>query len=233
MTTIYQITDTHVGLEDDNVARKNFLVLMDYVSQNPVDFLLITGDLPNVDGSTEIYAWMKSKIPAAQKTYVIPGNHDYSDNLFQVFGEEICGNKDFVFTIQLESIDLVFTNTGSTNFPESQLAYLQRPEVREHSVLFTHFPTKKISDGFMDRNYPLQNIDATDKAIRASNIDHVFCGHFHTEFMVEDGYKLNVTPSPAFEVELHAIKAKITSPRIPIREINIQGTTTTSSVIYL
>ncbi len=68
MTTIYQITDTHVGLEDDNVARKNCLVLMDYVSQNPVDFLLITGDLPNVDGSTEIYAWRKSKIPAAQKT---------------------------------------------------------------------------------------------------------------------------------------------------------------------
>ena len=233
MTTIYQITDTHVGLEDDNVARLNFLVLMEYVSEHPADLLLITGDLPNKDGSTEIYSWMKSKLPATQRTHVIPGNHDIEGNLFQVFGEEICGNEDFLFTIELESIDLLFTNTGSTSFPDAQLAYLQRPEIREHSVLFTHFPTKKISDGFMDRNYPLQNIEATDKAIRASNIDHVFCGHFHTEFSIKDGYNLNVTPSPAFEVELHEVAAKITSPRIPVREINIEGTTTTSSVIYL
>jgi hypothetical protein len=75
--------------------------------------------------------------------------------------------------------------------------------------------------------------EATDKAIRASNIDHVFCGHFHTEFSIQDGYNLNVTPSPALGVEQNEIKPKFTPPRIPIREITIQSQTTNSCVVYL
>jgi 3',5'-cyclic AMP phosphodiesterase CpdA len=233
MTTIYQITDTHVMLESDSVAKRNFTTLMTYIAEHPADLLLITGDLPGVDGAADVYEWMKAQLPVGQKTHVIPGNHDDDANLYSVFGEQICGNEEFLFIIELEEIDLILSNTGSGMFPDEQLAFLKQPKIRKDSILFTHYPTKKISTGFMDINYPLGNIKKTDMAIRQSNIDHVFCGHFHTDYTIVDGYALNVTPSPAFCVDLDEKEPKITPPRIPLRKIEITGTQTTSSVIYL
>ena len=85
----------------------------------------------------------------------------------------------------------------------------------------------------MDITYPLGNILETDQAIRASNIEHVFCGHFHTELTLVDNYELNVCPSPAFDVALHEVEPNISRARIPLREISVNGTEVTSHVRYL
>ncbi len=231
MTTIYQITDTHVPHEPGKQTRQNFVELMQYVRRNPADILVITGDLPDTDGNKEIYEWMKAQLPPGQKTHVIPGNHDNDANLFEAFGEDICVNPDFFHTINLEEIDIVFTNTGSGEFPLQQLRHLTR--VRSHSVMFTHYPTRKISGGFMDMTYPLAHLVEVDEAIAKSNIQHVFCGHFHTEHKAVAGYDLHITPSPAFEVDLHDAELKRGKARIPIRKIEIKGTTTQTEVIYL
>lgn len=232
MTTIYQITDPHVPLQGTDVQAA-FLKLMQYVRENPVDLLIMTGDMPGIDGSAKVYEWIKSKVPETQKYYIVPGNHDDPSNLFAVFGEDVCGNAKFLFTEHLDEIDLVFTNTGSTRFPASHLNYLQQASIRKDSILFTHFPTKKISDGFMDRTYPLGNINEADKAIRESNIKHVFCGHFHTEFHIEDGYHLHVTPSPAFSIALDESEIVFTNRCIPLRKIQIEGRITTTEILYL
>jgi len=233
MTVIYQITDTHVPLEAENPVTTNFLTLMDYVRQNPADLLVITGDLPGEDGSREVYQWMKAQLPPDQKTHIIPGNHDNDSNLYETFGKPICVNPDFFHTIALDDIDLVFTNTGSGRFPLDQLEYLEGEHIRNQSVVFTHYPTKKVSNGFMDTNYPLQDISEVDAALKRSKIAHVFCGHFHTEHDVVDGYELHVTPSPAFEVSLNDAELKLGRGRIPLRRIEIEGTSTSSKVIYL
>jgi len=232
VTTIYQITDPHVPLQGNDV-QSAFLKLMHFIRENPADLLVMTGDMPGIDGSAEVYEWIKNKVPETQKYYVIPGNHDDADNLFAVFGEAICGNAEFLFTDPLDEIDLVFTNTGSTRFPVAHLNYLRQASIREDSILFTHFPTKKISDGFMDRTYPLGNIAEADKAIRESNIKHVFCGHFHTEFHMEDGYHLHVTPSPAFSIALEEPDIVFTDKCIPLRKIHIDGIICTTEVVYL
>lgn len=231
MTTIYQITDTHVPHGESEPARIKFASLMEYVEQNPADILVITGDLPAKDGDKEIYQWMKEQLPEGQKTHVIPGNHDSDSILFETFGEEICVNADFFHTIELEQIDLVFTNTGSGIFPSEQLSYLS--EVRNNSILFTHYPTRKISDGFMDITYPLEGLAEVDAAIAKSNIQHVFCGHFHTEHKAVAGYELYVTPSPAFEISLHDADIKVSDARVPIRKIEVDGSNTQTQVIYL
>lgn len=232
MTTIYQITDPHVPLQGNDVQAA-FLKLMHYVKENPADLLIMTGDLPGIDGSIEVYEWIKRKIPSTQKYFIIPGNHDDAAKLFRVFGSTVCGNSDFLFTEKLDEVDLVFTNTGSTRFPESHLNYLQQESIREGSILFTHFPTKKISDGFMDMTYPLGNVSEADKRIRESNINHVFCGHFHTEFYIEDGYHLHVTPSPAFSIALNETEIVFTKKCIPLRKIKVDGKLTSTEVIYL
>lgn len=231
MTLIYQITDTHVSHEEDKLTRKKFVELMEYVGKNPADILVITGDLPGEDGDIDIYRWMRSQLPAGQRTCVIPGNHDNDANLYEAFGEEICVNSDFFHTIELEEIDIVFTNTGSGNFPLLQLRHLAR--VRSHSVLFTHYPTRKISDGYMDTTYPLEHLLEVDAAIAGSNISHVFCGHFHTDHKAVAEYDLHVTPSPAFEVNLHESELSVSKARLPIRRIEINGTVTRTEVMYL
>ncbi len=231
MTLIYQITDTHIPHESDATAAKNFVTIMDYVLENPADLLVLSGDLPRKDGNKDIYRWIKSNFPAGQKTYVIPGNHDNAGNLFEVFGEEICVNKDFFHTLALDELDVVFTNTGSGQFPPEQLEHLNH--VRQGSVLFTHYPTRKISDGFMDSTYPLDSVSEVDSAISKSKIQHVFCGHFHTDHSTCAAYDLHVTPSPAFEVNLHDPEINVTSARIPIRKIAITDANLTTEVIYL
>ncbi|MBP18371.1 MAG: hypothetical protein CMQ21_05710 [Gammaproteobacteria bacterium] len=233
MTSIYQITDTHIILENDDLARNHFLILMEHFRKEPADILVISGDLPGIDGSLEIYQWMKKQIPSAQETYVIPGNHDDADNLYTAFGDDMCVNSDFLFTIPLSEIDIVFSNTGSNRFPEDQLAYLQDASIRENSILFTHYPTTRLTKGFMDTNYPLANASEADKVISGSNISHVFCGHYHTEHSINNDYQLNVTPSPAFEIDLYSTEFKLHKTRIPFRHIEVDGTNTQSSVIYL
>jgi len=230
---IYQITDTHVPPEDGKAVRSNFKTLMGYVSNNPADLLVLTGDLPGEDGNKEVYEWMKEQLPENQLTYVIPGNHDDDENLFEAFGEDICVNREFFHTLSLDEIDIVFTNSGSGVLPTDQLDYLSSDAIRQHSVLFTHYPTRKISDGFMDLTYPLKNQAQADKAITGSKIDHVFCGHFHTEFMSLGEYDLHVTPSPAFDIDLHDAEIRLSKSRVPIRKIEIDGTKVTTEVVYL
>jgi len=233
LTVIYQITDTHVPLEEDHIASINFQILMDFVRQNPADLLVISGDLPGEDGSEEVYRWMKNQIPTSQDTSVIPGNHDDPDSMYSIFGDDMCGNREFLFTRKLDQIDVLFTNTGSTVFPDDHLGYIRNPSVREGSILFTHFPTQKVSSGFMDLNYPLGNITEAHTTILKSNISHVFCGHFHTEHKVQGSYDLHLTPSPAFTVDLHSSEIVLGKPRVPIRKIEITGKDVTSSIIYI
>ena len=233
MTLIYQITDTHVPQDPNDVVTRNFLAQLDYINDHPADLLVISGDLPGKDGDADIYRFMKDHIGADQETVVIPGNHDNPEALLEVFGEKLCKNANFLHTISLEEIDLVFTNSGSGSFPSDQLAYLQAEHIREHSILFTHYPTKKLSDGFMDSTYPLANISETDEAIRNSRINTVFCGHFHCEHHVHQGYDLFVTPSAAFAIELTSPKIQISAARIPIRRISVDKTNITTEVLYL
>ena len=241
MTVVYQITDPHVPVAANDPVQLNYLRLMQFIASNPADLLVITGDLPPVgkDGDPEVYRWIKANIPLDQKTIVLPGNHDDATVMYTEFGAEHCHNREFCFTIPLVDVDLVFSNTCSGQYPQDQLAYLQQPHIRDNSILFTHYPTRKISDGYMDRTYPLGNASDADRVICKSRVEHVFCGHFHTQHQVRvqgpdtGGYFLNVTPSPAFGVELNEAKPVVTPPRIPLRKIEIIGTDVRSEVIYL
>ena len=233
MTVIYQVTDTHIPVFGNLGVRENFLALMEHTRKAAPDLLAITGDLPGEDGSRAAYEWMRSVIPDEIPCIVIPGNHDDTDVLFDVFGGGLNQNSAFFEKIRLEEIDLLFANTASTWLPDDQLEALTDKDIRPGSILFLHHPTRKIADGSMDRVYPLQNREEVDAALLSSQLRHVFCGHFHTEFTIEGDYDLHVTPSPAFDVSLESVEPLIAPPRIPLREIVVEGATVTTRVIYL
>lgn len=214
-------------------VRHNFSCLMNYVAEKNPDLLVITGDLPGEDGSREAYEFIRQELPDEVPCMILPGNHDDPVALFEMFQGGLNRSPDFFEKMALEEIDLLFANTESTWLPEEQVAALKDPGVREGAILFLHHPTEEVSGGFMDVNYPLRNRDEVAEAIRQSNIDHVFCGHFHTEFIVENGYRLYVTPSPAFDVDRESVEIKIGPPRIPLREIVVDGKSVSTEVIYL
>lgn len=235
MALIYQVTDTHVPLDPTDEVASKFRRQMEFIAENPADLLVISGDLPADDGNADIYESMKQLLPQGQETVILPGNHDDPVGLYEVFGRSLCRNQNFMHTIPLDDIDLVFMDTSSGTFPSDQLAYLGVSDIRPDSILFTHYPTKRLSDGFMDRTYPLSNIEEADTAIRMSPVSNVFCGHFHCEHTVahEDGYQLFVTPSAAFEIDLHEPEIQLTAGKIPIRYIEVEATTTRTWVEYL
>ena len=85
----------------------------------------------------------------------------------------------------------------------------------------------------MDINYALGNREEVDAALCRSNVEHVFCGHYHADFDVNDGYHLYITPSPAFDVDLYQAEPVITPASIPLREIVITADRLDTRVIYL
>ena len=211
----------------------NFVALMNFCREQPPDLLAITGDLPEEDGNRSAYDWIWNQLPPDIPHIILPGNHDDPAVLFEVFQGGLNLNSDFMELIPLAEIDLLFVNTASKVLPRDHVDFISSEDVRPGSVLFIHHPTKEVSGGFMDITYPLENRTEVDQAISASNISHVFCGHFHTEFEIHDDYHLYVTPSPAFEVDRDSVKPKIRPPRIPVREILVEGTSVETTMIYL
>lgn len=239
---IFQVTDPHVPPLDavgeaDHQVRQNFLRLMSHVADEQPDLLVLTGDLPGKDGSREVYEYIRRHLPVDVPVLILPGNHDDPVALFDVFEGGLNTRSDFVERMRLDAIDLLFLNTASTRLPDEQLALLQddslRPSLRPGSLLFLHHPTQEVSGGWMDQTYPLQNAAAVHRALNESSIQHVFCGHFHAEKVLQGDYTLYVTPSPAFTVDLEADKPVIGPPDIPYREITVDGDRVETKVVKL
>ena len=231
---IYQITDTHVAPKA-HYTRDNFTRLMGFCRQDPPDLLVLSGDLTQEDADANTCEWMADHIPADLPHVVLEGNHDDPDVIERVFTNAI-PNSFGAFAIPLDAVDLAFANTGSGHFPDEQLEWLQHRRLRENSVLFTHYPPRRVSGGYMDSNWALANQDAADAALRETRIGHVFCGHYHAAYSGQshaDSYVLHVTPSPAYEVDLASVERQLSRARIPVQVIDVSGAEVRAGVRYL
>lgn len=184
------------------------------------------------DGSQPACEWLKSILPAPGKVIVMPGNHDELSVLWDVFGPETCVNDEFYFTSQAGGKKLIFADSSSDTLPEVQLEFL-RNEGRESSILFIHHPPDLVSDGFMARNQPLTNHAAVSEVIRSSEITDVFCGHYHNSVDKDcDGFQLHVTPSPAFQIDLHSPEFKPESFEPAVRVIEVDDDSINTWLAY-
>jgi 3',5'-cyclic-AMP phosphodiesterase len=230
---IYQITDPHIPQKGRDYIKSNFYKIIDYIVDNPPDFLVITGDF-SYPGESESYQWVKDNLPKGIDSIIVPGNHDNGTKLYEIFKDtSSIINESFCFTKPLDKIDLVFANTSSGRLPDNNIELIMSDAIREGSVLFLHHPTAKLSEGFMDLNYQLEDIDRINSIISKSNIKHVFCGHFHTEYSIHSSYNLYVTPSPAFEINLHSREFLVEKTRVPLRIINVLDNKVFTEMKYL
>jgi 3',5'-cyclic AMP phosphodiesterase CpdA len=228
---IHQVTDLHVPDDDGDPrfvhVRENVLRQFSFVESHAPDLLIVSGDLTMRDASDVGCRWVHSNLPDVP-TIVIPGNHDDPHLIQSIFGAE-----HWPAVRDYADCSLVFLDTSSDQLPANQIEFLGDLSPKKPAILFIHHPTKEVSGGFMDVNHPLANRSEVDEVIADSHIDHVFCGHYHTEFEIHDDYHLYVTPSPAFEVDRDSVKPKIGPPRVPLREIVVEGSDVTNRMVYL
>lgn len=215
MTTILQITDTHIICEGALVSNQletagALARLVDRIASirhqiGPIDAVLVSGDLSD-DGSEESYARFKSLLaPLDLPTYVIPGNHDARDILRGAFADHLpaAGLLNWarkVGDIHLIGLDtLVEGHSHGTLEPET-LAFLSDALLNADGsavLLALHHPPFASGVNFMD-TIGLNNAhDLRDAVTGYKGELRIVCGHIHSMIVTEVGGHIAISaPSP-------------------------------------
>ncbi len=242
MTTfrICQITDIHITFKKDKAIDgidvvSNFERILTEIVQYSPDLLVLSGDLCFSRNDKQIYAYVKEKLDATGLDYcVMPGNHDKTMPLAEVFNyEPVYG--DLYYKRDIDGYRLIFTDSSRHKISSYQLSALKDDLKTDlQPILFIHHPPAIAGVPFMDRKYPLQNMDALQNLLSSYKGDiPVFCGHYHNEREFKLGNLLiNMTPSTYFQISDKSKHFKVESKKSGWRKITL-GETVTSEVLYL
>lgn len=242
MTTfrICQITDIHITLKQNKTIDaidvvSNFeRILKEVVAYSP-DLIVLTGDLCFTRNDKQIYSYVRDKLDGTGLDYcVMAGNHDKTEPLAKAFNYNTVYG-DLYYTRDIAGYRLIFTDSSRHKISSFQLAALKDDLKTElQPVLFIHHPPAIGGVPFMDRKYPLQNMDQLQSVLARYKGDiPVFCGHYHNarEFRFNN-LNINMTPSTYFQISDQSRQFKVESKKSGWRNISL-GETVTSEVLYL
>lgn len=193
---ILQISDMHI-FDDPNDellgvnTQRSFEAIVDLIDieerDEKVDFILLTGDLSQ-DGSVDSYKRIASYLkPFEVPIYYIPGNHDHSEVINQVYPRDhILDNRRIIFP-QWQFILLDSQKPGAVEgyLAKSELDFMQRclidcPDHR--AVIVMHHQPVAVGSQWLD-SLGVKNADEFwQVAAQFPNIHSVVFGHVHQEF---------------------------------------------------
>ncbi|MCG2759998.1 MAG: metallophosphoesterase, partial [Candidatus Delongbacteria bacterium] len=203
---IIQLSDIHISPKDivKNGAniRGNFLRAVEAVKKIEHDLIVISGDLAlDIDNSD--YEWIKSKLHGLNY-FVIPGNHDVSENLSNHFGLNKCMTDGKIFYKErIKGRDFIFADTSQEWLDLNILEkFIDRNSEKGNSFVFMHHPPSKCNSKHMDTYYLLGNhIEATEFFNNCEQISHVFCGHYHTAHNLKnENFTIYIAPSTWYQI---------------------------------
>jgi 3',5'-cyclic-AMP phosphodiesterase len=240
---IAQLNDLHIADTDEDVygspVRKQFSAVINVLKQQPLDAVILLGDLAANAGEYNAYVWIKEQL----KEFICPiyigmGNHDRLDSLNQVFDlyPKTSHHEHYFFKIKINGHPCLFLDTSSYFLPQEQLEWLQQQheEIQEEILLFMHHPPLYCGCAFMDGKYPLKNISETWSVIKIlDRIKHIFCGHYHIEKTVfKDGKTVFLTPSTMVQFDPLPLNITVSHRNPGWRIIEWDGETLRTSVEY-
>ena len=239
-----QITDLHIGQPKENTygvdVRHNFLMVLGELKTLDPDYIIITGDLCYEHGDLEIYRWIKTKMDNLDIPYlVIPGNHDDSEMMQEVFEIDFTQEEDEIFFAKrLGKHRALFLDSSKASMSDIQLKWLKRQlyqSADEHLLIFTHYPPVKAEVAFMDLKYSYKGSAEILEILSGypSNI-YLFCGHYHTDRKISIN-KLHIQISPAIicQIDPYSEDFKIDNYRAGYRTISIKKESLITSLHYL
>lgn len=203
---IAQLTDMHIGETDEDVCgssvRMQFSAALNVLKEQPLDALILSGDLAANAGENSSYLWIKEQLTDITcPIYMCPGNHDQLQNLKNIFdlNPEHFHEDGYYFKTKIKDHLCLFLDTSPYFLSEQQLEWLKQQNIenKEETLLFMHHPPLYCGCAFMDGKYPLKNISEVWPIIKdLKHINHIFCGHYHTEkTVIKDGKNVFLTPS--------------------------------------
>ncbi len=212
------ITDLHIDDKDKMNfgidAKSNLLLLFEDIKKQRIQHIIILGDLCNMDPKIYIYKWIKEQLDIYKFSYnIIAGNHDDILMIKEVFGI----NSPY-FSLNEWGRKVLFLNTSDNSLPTKQLNWIveELKECDKEIVIFMHHPPTLLNCKMMDRKYPLQNIEATQKIFMGVNRElNIFCGHYHDNIELEyNNQHIYLTPSNVFQIDemQHDFKIKTFNP---------------------
>jgi len=239
---IIQITDLHVGEEEDDshgvAVRRNFLKILSKAKMCQPDLLVLTGDLCLHDGKVTIYNWQKKSLDALGIPYeIIAGNHDDSVLIATVFGKEkYLQEKELYFKKKIGNKTCFFLDSAIGKLSDEQLSWLKNElkALSESIVIFIHHPILNGQVAFMERKYAMQEREKIQEIL--FHYQHpvlTFCGHYHVEKTIsEKNITLQITPSTYVQIDDKALDFTVDHYQIAFREIIFDGAQVSTSVRY-
>ncbi|MEY3219462.1 MAG: hypothetical protein RIT27_819 [Pseudomonadota bacterium] len=240
---IAQLTDLHLGETEvdvyDSPVRTQFLAAFNILKEQPLDALILTGDIAAVSGEIPAYLWLKKQLKTIKcPIYFCAGNHDIPQNMQTTFdlNPDHFHEEGYYFKAYIQGHLCLFLDSSSYSLPAKQLAWLQQQddESKEEILLFIHHPPLYCGCNFIDEKYPLKNIPETWEVIRKlKRVNYIFCGHYHTErTIIKEGKTVFLTPSTMlqFDCQVSHFKGLHKNPGWRIIEWN--GDTLKTSVDY-
>lgn len=215
MTTILQITDTHIVADGAIVSNRldTFAALDRLIDRimsirhqiGTVDAVLVTGDLSD-DGSPQSYERFKTLLaPLDLPLLVIPGNHDARVPMRVAFADQFTqdGPLDWVTQVgdlRIIGLDTLVEGSGKGTLSTQSLVFLKTALADGNdtpTLLSLHHPPFRSGINFMD------DIGLTNRAaFRDVVFDHtgplrIVCGHIHSMMVTDVGGHIAISaPSP-------------------------------------
>lgn len=243
--TIFHLTDQHIapdGIPTHGIdVRANFLEGISLALDWQPDALVLSGDLCFEVGDESVYRWMKPHLDNLPfPWFVIPGNHDDSNLMTQVFdSQRLAHFSEGCFTARIADRPVIFLNSETGFLTKNQLAWFEArlaENPSEMSLVFIHYPPALCGMPFMDLNYPMQ--ESSRKAFqeivwRQPKPVYVFCGHYHAARTVAlKNMLIHVTPSSYFQLDPRSEGFQIDHYRPAFRWISVKGDRVQSSIHY-
>ncbi len=225
---IAQMTDIHIGFDPDarpeELNRIRFRTTLDRLlkSPNPIDMLVLTGDLTD-RGDRESFEKTAELLEACPfPVYAMVGNHDSREELLRAF-PDIPSEGGFVhYAIEQDGLRILMLDSFEPGrhggaFCEKRREWL-RAQLDGHpdtpTLIFMHHPPVVSGIDWMDPSPNEGWIANFAAAIKGHDqIVAIHCGHLHRPITTAfNGVPLSVTPSVAPLVSLDLRKVDSDTP---------------------
>lgn len=212
------------------------------------DVVVITGDITNNFGLDEAQRAHGILSNLRSPYFVIPGNHDHREILWQVFGGKACPERsgDFLnfviddFDIRLIGFDSTIPECAGGMICSDRAAWLRmkialRPD--KPTIIFMHHPPVKCGVPETDKDGFIGAEILAEIVLENQNIERILCGHIHLQtHTLWHGTIVTTAPSIGMQLGLdltqqHESKFSVEDPAYLLHYLNDDNELVTHSQV--
>lgn len=238
---IVQLTDLHLSPQFGDKRWRALEALLNDLPMlaGPLDRVVLTGDIAT-HGQKAVYAALRERLtPWHSKLRLVPGNHDNSPALREVFHDRVREDAPRTnFLEDLEGVRLVGLDSSrpwrvSGALGHAQLAWLEEALAPQTpSLIFLHHPPLPIGTWWLDKDL-LRDRAAFTQLAQAHAVLGVFCGHVHQEAAGRLGaVRVWTTPSTAYQFKPGSLIPRTEPKAAAVRLIEVSAHKVDTSIIY-